>query len=215
MRVHRLLLSCRCVWMWSGGDEQAGVRAHPLGTTHRPPCALPPAAAAIAAARTARSLRQALCARTAPRARTADVRASSALAGVNLGGWMVIQPWITPSLFYQFEGKPPAQTAMDMHGFCRVLGPTEGNRQLREHWRKWVTESDLRRLAKTGVNSVRLPVGDWIWTPYEPYVGCTDGSLDELWRPATPPPHLYPYPTPTLPLPYPYPTPTLPLSYPY
>ena len=109
MRVHRLLLSCRCVWMWSGGDEQAGERAHPLGTAHRPPCALPLAAAAIAVARTARSLRRARC-------------ASSALAGVNLGGWMVIQPWITPSLFYQFEGKPPAQTAMDMHGFCRVLG---------------------------------------------------------------------------------------------
>lgn len=25
--------------------------------------------------------------------------------GVNLGGWMVLEPWITPSLFYQFLGK--------------------------------------------------------------------------------------------------------------
>jgi len=25
--------------------------------------------------------------------------------GVNLGGWMVLEPWITPSLFYRFLGK--------------------------------------------------------------------------------------------------------------
>ena len=28
-----------------------------------------------------------------------------AIIGVNLGGWMVLEPWITPSLFYQFLGK--------------------------------------------------------------------------------------------------------------
>ena len=26
--------------------------------------------------------------------------------GVSLGGWMVLEPWITPSLFYQFLGTP-------------------------------------------------------------------------------------------------------------
>jgi len=25
--------------------------------------------------------------------------------GVNLGGWMVLEPWIAPSLFYQFLDK--------------------------------------------------------------------------------------------------------------
>mmetsp|Transcript_52623 Transcript_52623/g.87384 ORF Transcript_52623/g.87384 Transcript_52623/m.87384 type:complete len:653 (+) Transcript_52623:97-2055(+) len=104
------------------------------------------------------------------------------MRGVNLGGWMVIQPWITPSLFYQFEGRPRASTAMDMHSFCEVLGPQEGNRQLREHWRKWVTEDELRRLAEQGINTIRVPVGDWMWMPYGPYIGCTDGALDELWR---------------------------------
>uniref|UniRef100_A0A7S4BPJ0 Glycoside hydrolase family 5 domain-containing protein n=1 Tax=Chrysotila carterae TaxID=13221 RepID=A0A7S4BPJ0_CHRCT len=102
--------------------------------------------------------------------------------GVNLGGWMVLQPWITPSLFYQFEGRPPDRTAMDMHSFCEVLGPQEGNRQLREHWRKWVTEREIRKIAEQGLNTVRVPVGDWMWLPYDPYIGCTDGALDELWR---------------------------------
>jgi len=84
---------------------------------------------------------------------------------------MVLQPWITPSLFYQFEGKPQGLTAFDMHGFCAVLGAEEGNRQLREHWVKWVTEKDLSKLVEQGINTVRIPVGDWMWMPYEPYIG--------------------------------------------
>ncbi|CAM9271196.1 unnamed protein product, partial [Sphacelaria rigidula] len=27
------------------------------------------------------------------------------IRGVNLGSWMVLEPWITPSMFYQFIGK--------------------------------------------------------------------------------------------------------------
>lgn len=104
------------------------------------------------------------------------------LRGVNLGGWLVLQPWITPSMFYQFENRPPDETAMDMLNYCRVLGPAEGNRQLREHWQKWVTEHDLRQLAVQGVNTVRVPVGDWMWEPYGPYMGCTNGSITELQR---------------------------------
>ena len=107
---------------------------------------------------------------------------SPRLRGVNLGGWLVLTPWITPSLFYQFEDKPAAQTAMDMYTFCRVLGPKEGNRQLRVHWSKWVTTAHLTKLAEQGINTLRVPVGDWMFEPYEPYTGCTNGSLSELTR---------------------------------
>ena len=53
--------------------------------------------------------------------------------GVNLGGWMVLEPWITPSLFYQFLGKGEGEIAMDSYTFCEVLGAKEANRQLRQH----------------------------------------------------------------------------------
>ncbi|KAJ1639800.1 glycoside hydrolase superfamily [Pavlovales sp. CCMP2436] len=73
--------------------------------------------------------------------------------GVALGGFLVLEPWITPSLFYQFLGTPeefgadaPEHTALDMYSFCTVLGPEEGNKQLRRHWRTWVTEEDFIRL---------------------------------------------------------------------
>ena len=43
---------------------------------------------------------------------------------------MVLEPWITPSLFYQFLGKDEKTTAVDIHSFCTVLGPEEENRYL-------------------------------------------------------------------------------------
>lgn len=124
------------------------------------------------------------------------------IRGVNLGGWMVLEPWITPSLFYQFLGGNETAVAMDHYSFCAVLGPEEGNKQLRRHWETWVsfiqyssaicnscvdfvlicliifelhqisqvTEDIIRDLAKSGaVNSLRVPVGDFMFQPYGPY----------------------------------------------
>ena len=109
--------------------------------------------------------------------------------GTNIGGWLVLEPWITPSLFYQFLSSEqkwgpdaPDHTGMDMWTFCAALGPKEANRQLRRHWAAWVREEDVRAIAATGATHVRIPVGDWMYKPYGPYVGCTDGALDELER---------------------------------
>ena len=77
--------------------------------------------------------------------------------GVNLGGWLVLEPWITPSLFYQFLNtrqrfgdKAPEKTAMDTYTFCTALGKEEANRQLRIHYDNWVTEKDIAALAAAG-----------------------------------------------------------------
>nr|CCA22662.1 glucan 1 putative [Albugo laibachii Nc14] len=107
--------------------------------------------------------------------------------GVNLGGLFVLEPWITPTLFYQFMGTPerfgpkaPEKTALDTYTFCTALGKDEANLQFRIHWANWVTEDDFVKLKKAGVNSVRIPLGDYMFVPYEPYIGCTDGSVDVL-----------------------------------
>ena len=101
------------------------------------------------------------------------------IRGVNLGGWMVLEPWITPSLFYQFLGKNETGVAMDHYSFCAVLGPEEGNKQLKRHWESWVTEDIIKELAHGGaVNSLRVPIGDFMFRPYGPYHGCVDGALE-------------------------------------
>ena len=95
------------------------------------------------------------------------------VSGTSLGGWLVLEPWLTPSLFYQFLGsdirfgpdieKIRTKTGMDQKSFCTALGPAEANRQLRRHWRLWLTEAHIADIARTGATHVRIPIGDWMF----------------------------------------------------
>ena len=109
--------------------------------------------------------------------------------GTALGGWLVIEPWITPSLFYQFLGASERwgddaknRVGLDPFSFCTALGKEEANRQLRRHWETWLKEEHIYNLSISGVDTLRIPVADWMYIPYEPYIGCWDGALDELQR---------------------------------
>lgn len=104
-----------------------------------------------------------------------------AVIGTNLGGWMVLEPWITPSLFYQFMDKKKSDgVALDSWTFCEVKGPVEGNRWMRAHWAAFYDEPRIRKLAQSGVKRIRLPIGDWTINQYGPYVGCMDGAADYI-----------------------------------
>jgi glucan 1,3-beta-glucosidase len=109
--------------------------------------------------------------------------------GAALGGHFVLEPWITPSLFYQFLGasqkwgdSAPQHVGLDSFSFCTALGPVEANKQLKRHWKAWVTEQQIIDLKALGADTVRIPVGDWMYVPYGPYIGCYDGALEELDR---------------------------------
>ena len=109
--------------------------------------------------------------------------------GTALGGWLVLEPWITPSLFYQFLGAyekwgndAPQHVGIDSSTFCTALGKDEANKQLRRHWRTWVTEKEIKNIKYSGADTLRVPVADWMYVPYEPFIGCWDGAREELDR---------------------------------
>ena len=113
---------------------------------------------------------------------------SSAIQGANLGGWMVLEPWITPSLFYPFLDKKQGDVAFDSHSFCEVMtkrgnamnDPNYANKWMRAHWDAWYTEDHIKGLAQRNVKRVRLPIGDWTINPYESYIGCMDGAAEKI-----------------------------------
>lgn len=112
---------------------------------------------------------------------------SDKIKGVNIGGWLVLEPWITPSLFYPFLGNHNNnKIGMDMYTFCEVLGPIKANKLLRSHWSNWITESHIQTLVKNKINLLRVPIGDWMYIPYGPFSNienntrCTDGSIEVL-----------------------------------
>lgn len=94
------------------------------------------------------------------------------LHGVNLGGWLVLEKWITPSLFDGFEAK-------DEYSYCKEC-PDEALERLRHHRETYITKKDFEWLSKHGINSVRLPVGYWALQSDAPFIECT-AQLDQAF----------------------------------
>lgn len=71
--------------------------------------------------------------------------------GVNLGGWLLLERWMTPSLF-------EATNSKDELTFMQTPGALE---KVKTHRRTFITEEDWQWLATNGISFVRLPVGYW------------------------------------------------------
>ncbi|KAI5969421.1 hypothetical protein CANMA_001488 [Candida margitis] len=98
--------------------------------------------------------------------------------GVNLGGWLVTEPWITPSLFETVE-KRSGQLPVDEYNICTIL-QIKAKSFLNYHWDTFYTESDLVKIAGLGLNSIRIPVGYWSFglLPDDPYIHGQEKYLD-------------------------------------
>lgn len=93
---------------------------------------------------------------------------------MNLGGWLVLEPWITPSIFEE-----AGDGAVDEYTLTQILGKDQAQTVLSSHWNSWITADDFQQIKDAGMNHVRIPVGYWAVNPLpgEPYV---QGQLDVL-----------------------------------
>ncbi|KAI6716346.1 glucan 1:3-beta-glucosidase I/II [Diplocarpon mali] len=84
------------------------------------------------------------------------------LHGVNTGGWLILEKFMTPALFTGDFAE-----AKDQWEFDSVPGSLEA---LEKHWSTFITESDIQAIAAAGLNALRIPVGFWAYdnadTPY-------------------------------------------------
>jgi len=92
------------------------------------------------------------------------------IRGVNLGGWLVMEPWILPKLFDTAnEGVP-----LDDKGMMQIVdeytwhntslvGKHNRTQMILDHWDTWVTQEHLATLKKSGISHLRIPVGYWYW----------------------------------------------------
>lgn len=97
------------------------------------------------------------------------------IRGVNIGGWLVLEPWITPAIFEEV-----GDAAVDEWTLTEVLGKEKARDRLLEHWEGFVGQDDFEEIAAAGLTHVRIPVGYWAVIPLnddEPYV---NGQLDFL-----------------------------------
>ncbi|CAI5758903.1 unnamed protein product [Candida verbasci] len=91
--------------------------------------------------------------------------------GLNLGGWFVLEPYITPELFEAF-GTDESKIPVDEYHYTQYLGKSEALNRLQQHWSTWYTEADFEQMSYLGINLVRIPIGYWAFDllPNDPYV---------------------------------------------
>ena len=74
---------------------------------------------------------------------------SRPLPGLNLGGWLVLEKWMTPSVFAGTEATNEYE----------LWQTTAGPHHITYHRDTFITEADIRWIAATGVQLLRVPIG--------------------------------------------------------
>lgn len=82
----------------------------------------------------------------------------SKIRGVNLGSFFIIEPWMA-SLRWASMGCGGLKSEWDC---VKALGQSTANAAFANHWKTWITTSDLRIMALYGLNTIRIPVGFWL-----------------------------------------------------
>jgi hypothetical protein len=100
------------------------------------------------------------------------------LRGVNLGSWFIPERWMNPTLY---DGISPYWS--QVCGMQSQLGVLEAEKRMSKHLNEWVTEADFDVFAKSGINSIRIPIGYWnvIDDPFDMMVPTTaEASLKHI-----------------------------------
>ncbi|KAI9299177.1 glycoside hydrolase [Neoconidiobolus thromboides FSU 785] len=80
------------------------------------------------------------------------------IRGVNLGGWLVPEPFIVPSIY---EDKID-EGVLDEWTLCETIGKKECTKRLIKHYETFLTEEDIKIIRDAGLNHVRIPIGYWM-----------------------------------------------------
>jgi len=89
------------------------------------------------------------------------------IRGVNAGGWLLLEPWITPKLFEEVNIGDNLDKIVDEYTYAELVDPDFYKERLRTHWDTFVTKEDFEKVSSAGVTHVRIPVGYWYWDVIE------------------------------------------------
>jgi aryl-phospho-beta-D-glucosidase BglC (GH1 family) len=79
------------------------------------------------------------------------------IRGVNLGGWLISEPWMMNSEW----------SDMGCSGKCsefdcvNALGQSQADSAFNAHYARWITPSMVQDIHNAGLNTIRIPIGYW------------------------------------------------------
>ncbi|QRW18432.1 Cellulase (glycosyl hydrolase family 5 protein) [Rhizoctonia solani] len=101
------------------------------------------------------------------------------MRGVNLGGWLVLEPFISPALYEPYQPSAPGYGgihAIDEWTLCQAIAANSSSggvaKVIEEHYATFITEEDFAKIAAAGLNWVRIPIPYWAVEkfPEEPFL---------------------------------------------
>ncbi len=78
--------------------------------------------------------------------------------GVNVGGWLNLEPFITPSFFNRY---PLQYGIIDEWTFCEKLGRSQAKAEMEKHYVTFINEQTFKEIRDAGLDHVRIPFGYW------------------------------------------------------
>ncbi|KAF5379499.1 hypothetical protein D9615_006486 [Tricholomella constricta] len=84
--------------------------------------------------------------------------------GVNLGSWLLIEPWMLPAEWLAMGGqecRDCSKCIASEFAFAKAF-PNTVDATFNDHWNTWFTQSDVDQFVDLGLNTVRIPLGYWI-----------------------------------------------------
>ncbi|MCJ1377465.1 hypothetical protein MMC17_000560 [Xylographa soralifera] len=91
------------------------------------------------------------------------------IRGVNIGGWLSLEPFITPSLFSSYDSD---LGIVDEYTLSQHLGAAGAAQTIEKHYSNFVNEQTFADIQAAGFDHVRIPYSYWAVTTYpgDPYV---------------------------------------------
>ncbi|KAI1512601.1 glucan 1,3-beta-glucosidase precursor [Pyrenophora tritici-repentis] len=86
------------------------------------------------------------------------------IRGVNVGGWLNLEPFITPSYFQQYGSK---DNVVDEWTFLSKLGPAKAKDTVEQHYAKFINKQTFAQIRDAGMDHVRIPFGYWMVQTYD------------------------------------------------
>ena len=85
------------------------------------------------------------------------------IRGVNVGGWLALEPFIAPSLFNSYD---PKLKIIDESSLCEHLGPASAAQTLEKHYSSFINAQSFTDIRAAGFDHVRIPFSYWAVTTY-------------------------------------------------
>ena len=87
------------------------------------------------------------------------------MRGVNIGGWLVLEKWMTPELYQGFDAEDEYHLLQARDDYKQML---------QQHRDTFITKEDFVWIKNHGIDTVRLPIGHWLLEAKEPYVSAKE-----------------------------------------